>query len=306
MSGEENKKSVKMQNKLIQGLGTALITPFLMNNQVDYPSLSEIIERQIQGGVDFLVVLGTTAEAATMTWDERLAVSRFVLNQVHGRIPLVIGWGSNNTLDLIQQFRDYPEYAEGYDAILSVCPYYNKPSQEGLYAHFTMVAQAAPLPLILYNVPGRTGVNLLPETVMRIWRGCPDRILAIKEASGKPDQIKELIDLSRAAGLDGFVLSGDDNLAAPLMAAGASGLISVASNALPELMGKVVRQADMECQEKLDEFIRLLFIEGNPAGIKTVLSEMGLIYNVLRLPLVPNSPMIQQAIRTQAHTFGLV
>lgn len=276
------------------GLGTALITPFLPGGNIDFEALSHLIESQIAGGVDYLVVLGTTAEAATMTPEERKEVTNFVRERVAGRIPLVLGLGSNNTQLLINTIQTTDLC--GYSAILSVCPFYNKPSQEGLFRHFSAVAQASPLPILLYNVPGRTGVNLLPETVIRIYEEQPDKIAGIKEASGNMQQICDLIALSHCRF---SVISGDDALAYPLMKAGASGLISVAANAFPKDFREIVHNQFGKAevlQEQYTETIRLLFAEGNPSGIKTVLSLQGKIHNILRLPLVPNSPAVQQSI----------
>lgn len=281
---------------MIQGLGTALITPFLPDGSVDYKGLDTLVQKQIDGKVDFLVVLGTTAEAATMTEEEKTAVWDFVVNKVKGRLPLVLGLGGNNTAQVISYITHHTSYIQNSEAILNVTPYYNKPSQEGLYQHFVAIAKVSPVPIILYNVPGRTGVNLLPETVMRIYESVPDKIMGVKEASGNMDQIKQEIG-------KGFkVFLGDDGLAAEGMAAGAHGLISVASNAYPEAFGQIVRHADKALQAHYNEFIKYLFIEGNPSGIKTVLCQMGLIHNVLRLPLVPNSESIQQLIQQCIHS----
>ena len=287
----------------LRGLGTALITPFDQNKNVDYKALKRLLDKQIEGGVDYIVVLGTTGEAATLTESEKAQVRTFVRDYVAERVTLVLGVGGNNTAAVCEQLRTTD--LTGYSAILSVCPYYNKPSQEGLFQHFCAVAQASPLPIILYNVPGRTGVNLLPETVMRIYNAQPDKIAGIKEASGNLEQIKHLINLSTLSESalstlspkDGLlVISGDDGLAAEIMQAGGAGLISVLSNALPEETGDLVRTADSLLQAKLNPLIGLLFKEGNPSGIKTLLSQMGLIDNYLRLPLVPNSPSVQAEI----------
>lgn len=298
---------------MIHGLGTALITPFTATGEVDYKALDALLDIQLQGSVDFLVVLGTTAEAATMTELEKLHVLQFVIRKVNGRLPLVLGLGGNNTQALINRINNQQIAISKYcEAILSVCPYYNKPSQEGLYQHFVAIAKASPVPIILYNVPGRTGVNLLPETVMRIFETCPDKIMGIKEASGNVEQIKKLIQLSTNK-RDGFsklstfnsklkIYSGDDNLAAELMAAGADGLISVASNAFPKDFATIVHKADHALQERYAEMVNLLFKEGNPSGIKTVLSQMGVIQNNLRLPLVPNSVNVQKEIEQCIHS----
>ena len=293
----------------LKGLGTALITPFMQDGSIDFYALKRLLDKQIAGGVDYIVVLGTTGEAATMTESEKAQVRNFVRDYVAGRVTLVLGVGGNNTAAVCEQLQSID--LTGYSAILSVCPYYNKPSQEGLFRHFCAIAEASPLPVILYNVPGRTGVNLLPETVMRIYNAHPDKIIGIKEASGNLEQIKRLISLTGEAGLTAkrsvseavcqrsglLVISGDDGLAADIMQAGGAGLISVLSNALPEQTAQLVRTADSNLQAQLNPLIALLFKEGNPAGIKTALSLMGLIDNNLRLPLVPNSAAVQAEIQ---------
>lgn len=285
----------------LQGLGTALITPFKADKSIDFEALQRLLDKQIQGGVDFIVVLGTTGEAATLSESEKAQVRTFVRDYITSNplnsnplIPkLVLGVGGNNTAAVCEQLRTID--LTGYSAILSVCPYYNKPSQEGIFQHFCAIAQASPLPIILYNVPGRAGVNMLPETVIRIHEAHPDKVIAIKEASGNLEQIKRLISLT--VNHSSFtVISGDDALTAEIMQAGGVGLISVLSNAFPEEAGRLVRTADSQLQEQLNPLISLLFKEGNPSGIKTVLSQMGLIENVLRLPLVPNSPAVQSEI----------
>ena len=284
-----------MKGERLYGLGTALITPFQEDGAVDYQALERLLDTQLTGFVDYIVVLGTTGEAATMTADEKRDVRRFVVNYVNGRLPLVLGVGGNNTAAVCAELEAMrEELVRDYTAILSVCPYYNKPNQEGLFRHFCKVAEASPIPIILYNVPGRTGVNLLPETVMRICEAAPDKIAGIKEASGNIEQIRHLINLAK--GSDLLVISGDDGLAADIMQAGGAGLISVLSNALPEETGRLVRTADSGLQKQLNPLISLLFKEGNPSGIKTVLSQMGLIENYLRLPLVPNSKAVQAEI----------
>jgi 4-hydroxy-tetrahydrodipicolinate synthase len=272
---------------MIKGLGTALITPFKADKRVDYEALARLLDTQLAGFVDYIVVLGTTGEAATMTAEEKREVRRFIVDYVKGRLPLVLGVGGNNTAQVIldlHAMRD--ELILDFTAILSVCPYYNKPNQEGLYQHFCAVAEASPVPVILYNVPGRTGVNLLPETVMRIYEAHPDKIAGIKEASGNVEQIKHLIDLAKGKLL---VISGDDGIACEIMQAGGAGLISVASNAFPEDFWHIVHDKDAALQAKYQEMIHLLFAEGNPVGIKAVLAQKGIIDNYLRLPLVPAS-----------------
>ena len=293
---------------MIHGLGTALITPFTSTGEVDYKALDALLDIQLQGSVDFLVVLGTTAEAATLTELEKLHVLQFVIRKVNGRLPLVLGLGGNNTQALINHINNQQLAIHKYcEAILSVCPYYNKPSQEGLYQHFVAIAKVSPVPIILYNVPGRTGVNLLPETVMRIFETCPDKIMGIKEASGNVEQIKHLLSLRDNNPPSTIhnplkVYCGDDALAAELMAAGADGLISVASNAFPTDFAQIVHKADHALQAKYADMVQLLFKEGNPSGIKTVLSQMGVIQNNLRLPLVPNSANVQKEIEQCIHS----
>ena len=288
---------------MLKGLGTALITPFEADGSVDYPALKRLLDTQLTGFVDYIVVLGTTGEAATMTDKERAEVRTFIRSYVDGRIPLVLGVGGNNTAAVCESLRTID--LTGFEAILSVCPYYNKPNQEGLFQHFCKVAEASPIPVILYNVPGRTGVNLLPETVMRIYEAYPDKICGIKEASGNVAQIKNLIDLANAqctmhnAQLPFLVISGDDGIACEIMEAGGAGLISVASNAFPEDFYKIVHEKDQVKQAQYAEMVRLLFAEGNPVGIKAVLAQKGIIQNYLRLPLVPASKELQESIKKE-------
>ena len=278
----------------LRGLGTALITPFQADGSVDYEALKRLLDTQLTGAVDYIVVLGTTGEAATMSADEKHEVRQFIVNYVNGHLPLVLGVGGNNTAAVcadLEAMRE--ELVRDYAAILSVCPYYNKPNQEGLYQHFCKIAEASPVPVLLYNVPGRTGVNLLPETVMRIYEAQPDKIAGIKEASGNLEQIKQLINLSNRQ----FpVISGDDGIACEVMEAGGAGLISVASNAFPEDFHKIVHEKDQVKQAKYDHMVKLLFAEGNPVGIKAVLAQKGIIQNYLRLPLVPASEELKNQI----------
>ena len=301
----------------LRGLGTALVTPFDKNGKVDYEALARLLDTQLTGFVDYIVVLGTTGEAATMTEDEKHEVRTFIRKYVNGRLPLVLGVGGNCTAAVCESLRTID--LSGFAAILSVCPYYNKPNQEGLYQHFCAVAEVSPVPVILYNVPGRTGVNLLPETVMRIYNAHPDKIIGIKEASGNLEQIKRLIveskktkerptgskplstlsdsGLSTLSPKDGLlVISGDDGIACEVMQAGGAGLISVASNAFPEDFWHIVHDKDRALQAKYAEMVRLLFAEGNPVGIKAVLAQKGIIQNYLRLPLVPASKELQNKI----------
>ena len=279
---------------MIKGLGTALITPFKADKSVDYDALARLLDMQLTGFVDYIVVLGTTGEAATMTEDEKREVRTFIRKYVDGRLPLVLGVGGNNTAAVCETLKNID--LTGFEAILSVCPYYNKPNQEGLFQHFCAVAKASPVPVILYNVPGRTGVNLLTETVMRIYEAHPDKIAGIKEASGNVEQIKHLIDLAKDKLL---VISGDDGIACEIMKAGGAGLISVASNAFPEDFWNIVHKKDQAKQAKYDKMVRLLFKEGNPVGIKAVLTQKGIIQNYLRLPLVPASAQLEEEIKKE-------
>lgn len=290
-----------MKADSIKGLGTALITPFKADGSVDYEALARLLDTQLTGMVDYIVVLGTTGEAATMTDKERAEVRTFIRNYVDGRLPLVLGVGGNCTAAVCEALHTID--LSGFEAILSVCPYYNKPNQEGLYQHFCKVAEASPIPVILYNVPGRTGVNLLPETVMQIYEAHPEKIAGIKEASGNLIQIKNLIDLANSKlkiqNSKFLVISGDDGIAAEVMEAGGAGLISVASNAFAEDFYKIVHEKDQVRQAKYEKMVRLLFAEGNPVGIKAVLTQKGIIQNYLRLPLVPASPELQEKIKKE-------
>ena len=279
----------------MKGLGTALVTPFLENGEVDYPALGSLVEHQIAGGTDYLVVLGTTSEVPTLTISEQDAIVSYVIKQVNGRIPLVMGIGGNCTravVDRIHQMSDI--LSKHFAAILSVTPYYNRPQQEGLYQHFCAVAEASPIPVLLYNVPKRTGVNLLPDTTRRIYDACPEKIMGIKEACNSVEQFAQTVEVSQG---DFAVISGDDDLAYDMMKVGGDGLISVASNAWPKEMKQIVDQTDALMQSKMGHRIHLLFVEGNPSGIKTVLAEMGMIKNVLRLPMIPCSENTQKVIR---------
>ncbi len=275
----------------IKGTGVALVTPFNKDFSIDYESLARLVDYQIAGGVEYLVVLGTTGEAATLSDDERAAVTRFVAERAAGRIPLVLGMSSNATCHLCHSLKatDF----EGYSAILSVVPFYNRPSQEGLYRHFKAIAEASPLPVVLYNVPSRTGTNMDAATTLRLANEFPGKIIGIKEASGRIGQIREIIE-RRPQGF--LVVSGDDALSLPLAAMGASGVISVIGNALPASFSEMTRQAVSHNFDKaalidrpLQPLYRDIFLEGNPSGIKCLLNLMELAGDTLRLPLVPVS-----------------
>ncbi len=274
----------------LKGTGVALVTPFQSNGAVDYPALENLITHVIKGGVDFVVALGTTAETPTLSTKEKQEILAAVVKACDGKLPVVCGLGGNNTEELVAQLREFDLH--GVDAILSVTPYYNKPSQEGLYQHYKAVANATNKPIILYNVPGRTGCNLLPATAIRLANDFKN-IIAIKEASGNIVQCMELIQNKP----DNFtVLSGDDNLAVAQMAIGMEGIISVAANCFTKEMTDVINLAIVGKFDKARKTfykilpgIDLLFAEGNPAGVKNVLANMGICEQHLRLPLVPVS-----------------
>lgn len=296
--------------KELKGLGTALITPFKADGSVDYQALERLLDTQLTGYVDYIVVLGTTGEAATMTADEKREVRQYIVKYVHGRLPLVLGVGGNNTAAVCRELEAMrEELKRDFAAILSVCPYYNKPNQEGLFQHFCKIAEASAIPVILYNVPGRTGVNMLPETVIRIHEAHPEKICGIKEASGNLEQIRQLINLvnqssnRQSSNRQFLVISGDDGIACEVMEAGGAGLISVASNAFPEDFWHIVHDQDAALQARYAQMIKLLFAEGNPVGIKAVLAQQGIISNHLRLPLVPASKALQDKISAEIHAY---
>jgi 4-hydroxy-tetrahydrodipicolinate synthase len=277
-----------MAQNIFKGLGIALITPFKKDGSVDYEALERVIDYQLNNGADFLCILATTGETPCLTADEKVAIKQLVVKQVAGRIPIVMGCGGNNTAAVVEELKNTDW--SGIDGILSVCPYYNKPSQEGLYQHFKAIAKASPLPVILYNVPGRTGINLKAETTCRLAHDC-ENIVAIKEASGSLEQVDDIIK-NRPDGFD--VLSGDDALTFPMVASGAAGVISVIGNALPKEFSRMIRyefrgeyEPARRIHHKFTELYQLLFVDGNPAGVKALLHEMGMIENELRLPLVP-------------------
>ena len=275
------------QNKF-HGLGVALITPFCTDGSIDFAALDRLVEYQIKGGVDFLCIMGTTAETPTLSCEEKRQLKNHLVERVAGRVPLLMGCGGNNTAAIVSDLRK--EDWTGIDGILSVCPYYNKPSQEGLYQHFAAITKASSLPVVLYNVPGRTGVNMTAETTLRLAHDF-DNIVAIKEASGNITQMDDIIK-NKPQNFD--VISGDDGITFPLITLGAVGVISVIGNALPAEFSRMVRLAlkeeystSLTIHHKFTELFKLLFVDGNPAGVKAMLSEMGLIQNILRLPLVP-------------------
>ncbi|MGC9471091.1 MAG: 4-hydroxy-tetrahydrodipicolinate synthase [Bacteroidales bacterium] len=279
------------------GTGVAIVTPFRNDESVDFPSLEKLIGHLIAGGVDYLVVMGTTGESVTLNRDEKHAVLEFVKEASGGKIPIVVGIGGNNTQAVVSQIRDTD--LNGVAGILSVAPYYNKPGQKGLYQHFKAIASASPVPVILYNVPGRTCSNISADTVVQLATDIRN-IVAVKEASGNFSQVMEII---RKAPPGFQVISGDDGITLPMIALGGAGVISVLANALPAEWSEMVRLALQGNLEKAREIhygllplIDLLFAEGNPAGIKAALACQGIISNHLRLPLTPVSRSLYQAI----------
>lgn len=291
----------------LRGMGVALITPFNEDETIDFPALARLVEYQIQNGIDYLVVLGTTAETPTLTEEEKARVRSFVIEKVAGRIPIVMGLGGNNTRAIVDSLKT--QNFDGVDAILSVVPYYNKPSQEGIYQHYKAIAQATKLPVILYNVPGRTGVNMTAETTLRLARDF-DNIVAIKEASGNITQMDDIIKNKPA---DFMVISGDDGITFPLITLGAVGVISVIGNAFPREFSRMVRLAlngdyasALTIHHRFTELFSLLFVDGNPAGVKCLLHAMGYIENQLRLPLVPTRITTYEKIRDVLQKLNIV
>ncbi len=279
----------------LSGVGAALITPFTEEGRIDYPALARVIDYVIDGGVDYIVALGTTAETPTLYLHERATIAMYITNHIAGRVPLVMGVGGNSTSEVLDQLREFD--LRGADAILSVTPYYNKPSQEGLYQHFKVVCEHSPLPIILYNIPGRTGVNMTAQTTLRISRDMPN-VIGIKEASGNLEQMQEIID-HRSEGF--LVLSGDDGIAVELMRRGGDGVISVAADAFPRRFMAALNLAKEGRFDEadaafapLEEVIRALFAEGNPVGVKCALKSLGIIGNTMRLPLVKASAALEK------------
>lgn len=277
-----------MARFILEGLGVALVTPFKADKTIDFDALGRLVEFHIEAGADFLVVLGTTGETPTLSRDEQQQIRDFIRNLVAGRLPLVLGLGGNNTAAVIDDMQHLD--LSGFSAILSVVPHYNKPSQEGIYQHYAAIASASPLPLILYNVPGRTGVNMTADTCLRLARDFSN-IIGVKEASGNFVQIEEIIK-NKPEHFE--VISGDDGITYPLMTLGAKGVISVIGNAFPKEFGKMVRKClagdfkgALPLHFQFTELFNLLFVDGNPAGVKCTLNALGMIENELRLPLVP-------------------
>ena len=277
-----------MARNIFKGLGIALVTPFTANGEVDYKAILRLVEYPIQNGADFLCILATTGETPCLSTEEKENIKKLVVDTNRGRLPILMGCGGNNTRAVVEELKtaDWT----GIDGVLSVCPYYNKPSQEGLYQHFKAIAEASPLPVVLYNVPGRTGINMKSETIVRLARDY-ENIVAVMEASGSLEQVDEIIK-NKPERFD--VISGDDALTFSMVASGAAGSISVIGNALPKEVSRMIRlefkgeyEAARTIHHRFTELYSLLFVDGNPAGVKALLHEMGFIENVLRLPLVP-------------------
>ena len=282
-----------------RGTGVAIVTPFHKSGAIDFESFGKIIEHIIRGGVEFVVVLGTTGESPTLSRQEKKALVEFAVDKVNKRIPVVVGIGGNCTSEVVLAIHSMP--MKGVDGILSVCPYYNKPTQEGIYLHFKTIAEASPVPVILYTVPGRTSSNIAAETTLRLAADCPN-IVGIKEASGNFDQIFHVL---KNRPKDFLVLSGDDALTLPLLSAGADGVISVVANAYPDVFSDMVRnglKGDFKKARaghfKLLGFMNALFMDGSPGGIKAALEVKKLCRNELRLPLTGVKKEVYQHIRT--------
>jgi 4-hydroxy-tetrahydrodipicolinate synthase len=290
----------------IKGVGVALITPF-NNLEVDYEALARMVDHVIEGGVDYIVALGSTAETATLSLKERQEVLDFIVERTAERVPIVAGMGSNNTADLVAQLRSFD--LSKCVAILSVVPYYNKPSQEGIYRHYMAVAEASPVPVIVYNVPGRTGVNMTAETTLRLAHAT-DKIVAVKEASGDVEQMQRIIDGKPENFL---VISGDDGITVELIKRGGVGVISVAANAFPETfchcihkaMDGDIESAEKQMAEQFTEPLTLIFREGNPTSIKVMTEAMGLTRRDVRLPLVEGSEALVADIKSAIERYDL-
>ena len=281
-----------MVKKMFQGTGVAIVTPFRDDESIDFVSMGKVIEHLIEGKVEYIVALGTTGESVTLNPEEKAAVISFVTETVSNRVPVVMGAGGNNTHEVVQAVQTVCDSKLPVAAILSVSPYYNKPTQEGIYQHYKKIASVSSLPVIIYNVPSRTGMNITADTTIRLARGFKN-IVAIKEASGNLNQINHII---KKKPRDFMVISGDDQLTLPMIALGASGVISVSANAFPLEFSEMVRLAlkgklrkAQEIQNALLDIMDTHFAEGNPAGVKASLSIKKLIHNNLRLPLCPVS-----------------
>ncbi|TAE35824.1 MAG: 4-hydroxy-tetrahydrodipicolinate synthase [Sphingobacteriales bacterium] len=288
----------------LQGTGVALITPFLANLEIDYAALERTIEHLIQGNVEYIVVLGTTGETATLTPQEKESIYNFVTQKVNNRIPLVAGLGGNNTAEIVKQVSNFN--IPGYAAILSVSPYYNKPTQDGIYQHYKAIAQASLLPIILYNVPARTGMNITAETSLRLAHDF-ENIIGLKEASSNLEQINNIA-ANKPKSFQ--LISGDDPVTLPMIALGAVGIISVIANAIPAQFSKMVRTClagkFTEAQPahfRFLEFTRLCFADGNPAGVKAAMQHLNLCNDYLRLPLVNVTQPTREKLLVELNKF---
>lgn len=291
--------------KELMGAGVALVTPFNASGAVDYDALGRLIEHQIQGGINYLVSMGTTGESATLSQAEKQEIWKFTADKVNGRVPLVAGIGGNNTLAVVEQLKAFN--IPGYHAILSVSPYYNKPTQEGIYQHYKALSEASPLPIILYNVPGRTGSNMEANTTLRLAQDFKN-IVAIKEASANFDQMNKIL---RDKPADFLLISGDDPITLPMMAMGAVGVISVVGNLLPQEVSELVSlcaKGEFEQARAIHEALltitALCFVEGNPAGAKAALKVLGICEPHLRLPLVGVSEKTRETIQLALRDFN--
>lgn len=286
----------------LTGTGVAIITPFDKNEEVDFNALDKLIDYIITGGIEYIVTMGTTGETPVLSKEEKISIIRYTYEKVNGRVPVVVGMGGNDSRGLVKDLESFP--LEGASAILSASPYYNKPSQQGLFEHYRLIAAASPKPVLLYNVPGRTGRNMKASTTIRLAREV-ENIIGIKEASG---DMAQCMDILRERPADFLVVSGDDALALPQLACGMDGVISVAANSFPRHFSDMVRlclrQDFMAARKINDELIdayNLMFEENNPAGVKAFLYEMGLIENEVRLPVVPLSGELHQAVKKYLH-----
>lgn len=282
----------------LRGTGVAIITPFDQEGRVDFPALGKLIDHIIENGVDYIVSLGTTGETPVLSKEEKKDIVQFTFERINQRVPVVVGIGGNNTDEVAREMQQFP--LNTAVAILSASPYYNKPSQEGLFQHYKVLAEASPKPIILYNVPGRTGRNMSASTTIRLANEVPN-IAGIKEASGDMLQCMEIL-RDRPSGF--LVVSGDDALAMPQIAAGMDGVISVAANAFPGIFSEMVKKSlafDMGGAKILNDSLinayDLMFAENNPAGVKAFLAEMGIIKNHMRLPVVPLSVKLHDGVR---------
>ncbi len=286
----------------MKGTGVALVTPFKKDLSIDFDALSNIIEHVIAGGVEYVVALGTTGEAPNLSKDEKKQIYSFVSEKVNGRVKCIAGIGGNNTPEVVETIKAF-DFSK-YDAILSVSPYYNKPNQEGIYLHYMELAKASPKPIIIYNVPGRTGSTISAATTLRL-ANASDKFIATKEASGNPEQF---MDILHQKPINFSVISGDDNLTVPFLAMGMSGVISVIGNAFPKDFSNMVRfglkgdfDSARELHYKLYDAMKSIFLDGSPGGIKVILNELGLCENIVRLPLAPVNETVEAKLRQLAN-----